>query len=48
MDDPKRNLEDTGGDEYLDDGLLEEDAELFEDELKQLDSLEDETPADDV
>lgn len=48
MDDPKRNLEDTDGDEYLDDGLLEEDAELFEDELKQLDRLEDETPADDV
>lgn len=48
MDDPNRNLEDTDGDEYLDDGQLEEDSELFEDELKQLDGLEDETPADDV
>lgn len=48
MDDANHNHEDTDGDEYLDDELLEGDSELFEDELKQLDSLEDEIPADDV
>lgn len=47
MDDTNRDHEDVDGDEYLGDGQLEEDAE-FEDELKQLDGLEDETPADDV
>jgi len=41
MDDTTRNLEDYDGDAY-DDGLLEEDSELFEDELEELDNLEDE------
>ncbi|CAA9576664.1 MAG: hypothetical protein AVDCRST_MAG86-2337 [uncultured Truepera sp.] len=40
MDDTNRNLEDFDGDAY-DDELLE-DSELFEDELEQLDSLDDE------
>lgn len=44
MDDTDRNYEDADSDEYLDDGLLEEDAE-FEDELEGLDDLEDEPGA---
>lgn len=39
MDDTDRNLEDYDGDAYDE---LEEDAELFEDELEGLDNLEDE------
>ena len=44
MDDTTRNLEDFDGDAY-DDELLEEDTELYKDELEQLDLL-DEDPDD--
>jgi hypothetical protein len=40
MDDPNRTVEDVDGDEYLDDDLLEEDAEHFEGDLEQLDRLD--------
>lgn len=40
------HTEDTEGDAYLDEGL-ETDAELFEDELEQLDALDD-LPEDDA
>jgi hypothetical protein len=46
MDDANRNIEDVDGDGYLDDGLLEGDAEVFQDELEQLDTLEDDLDAD--
>ena len=41
MDDTKRSTEDFDGDAYEGE-LLEEDTELYEDELKQLDRLDDE------
>ncbi len=41
MDDTTRNLEDFDGDAY-DDELLEEDTELYKDELEQLDRLDEE------
>lgn len=40
MDDPNRTVEDVDGDEYLDDDLLEEDAEHFGTDLEQLDRLD--------
>ncbi len=41
MDDTTRNLEDFDGYAY-DDELLEEDTELYKDELEQLDRLDEE------
>ena len=41
MDDRNPHTEDFDGDEY-DDELLEEDTELYQDELEQLDRLDDE------
>ncbi len=41
MDDTKPNTEDFDGDAYGDE-LLEEDTELYQDELEQLDRLDDE------
>ena len=41
MDDTKRNIEDVDGDAYEGE-LLEEDTELYQDELEQLDRLDDE------
>lgn len=41
MDDTDRKVEDFDGDAY-DDELLEEDTELYQDELEQLDRLDDE------
>ncbi len=45
MDDPNNHTEDFDGDTYDelgDDELLEEDTELYQDELEQLDRLDDE------